>query len=77
MSVSQLQLFSSESLISVAVDCLHPRVCCDALPHVLAARVHPCPASTSAGLLLVRPLPTLSSAVPSPENDQASQVNNL
>ncbi|XP_036711126.1 DENN domain-containing protein 1A isoform X2 [Balaenoptera musculus] len=33
-------------------DCLHPRVCCDAVPHVLAARVHPRPASTSAGLLL-------------------------
>ncbi|XP_046518939.1 DENN domain-containing protein 1A isoform X7 [Equus quagga] len=33
-------------------DCLHPRLCRDALPHVLAARVHPRPASASAGLLL-------------------------
>lgn len=42
---------------SLAADRLHPRLGRHAVPHVLAARVHPCPAAAPAGLLLVRPSP--------------------
>lgn len=48
---------------SIAAHGLHPRLCRHALPHVLAACVHPRPASTSAGLLLVRPMLIFSSVL--------------
>lgn len=41
--------------VCFSVNCLHPWVCSHALPDVLAARLHSCPAPTSPGLLLVRP----------------------
>lgn len=42
--------------VCFSVNCLYPWVCSHALPDVLAARLHPCPAPTSPGLLLVRPI---------------------
>lgn len=57
-----LTVSSDLCFASPAADRLHPRVRRHALPHVLAARVHPRPATTPAGLLLVRPLLPPSSA---------------
>lgn len=56
MTVSSLRFASLTLwLASLAADRLRPRVCRHAVPHVLAARVHPRAAPASAGLLLVRP----------------------
>lgn len=57
-----LTVSSDLCFASPAADRLHPRVRRHALPHVLAARVHPRPAAAPARLLLVRPLLPPSSA---------------